>query len=102
MARDFRVLPGGSAKEPHARPTVSAEKMLMHFRNVNASVLRDALSTWGDIWDQLEGSLVHGVMVDPEVAESFQPECGWPEFCQKLWLLKHHLDYAKRFCDGKP
>ena len=102
MARKFEVLPGGAPAERKTRGDVTAETMLRHFQSVNASILQDALDTWGNIWDQLQGSLTHGVMVDPEVEKNFQPECGWPEFCEKLWLLRHYLDYAKRFCDGKP
>jgi hypothetical protein len=78
-----------------------ADQRLMHFRNVNSSVLQEALDTWGDVWDQLQGSITHGLMIDPEAEKNFKPECGWPEFLEKLWLLRHHLDYAKRFCDGK-
>jgi len=75
--------------------------MSSHFRNVTGSVVQDAQDTWGEIWDQLQGSLTHGIMIMPEVEKNFQSECGWPEFCEKLWLLKHYLDHAKRFCDGK-
>jgi hypothetical protein len=37
-------------------------------------------------------------MVTPEMEEGFKPACGWPEFLEKLWLLKHYLDYIHRFC----
>jgi hypothetical protein len=36
--------------------------------------------------------------VTPAMAEGFKPACGWPEFLEKLWLLKHYLDYIHRFC----
>lgn len=99
MTKDLKVLPGG--RERLEASDFLPEKQLRHFRNVNSSLLQDALDTWGEIWDQLQGSLTHGAMIVPETAKSFEPECGWPEFMEKLWLLRHHLDHAKRFCEGK-
>jgi len=29
-----------------------------------------------------------------------EPACGWAEFMEKLHLLRHYIDYAKRLCDG--
>lgn len=101
MSREFKVLPGGHSRDEKPKPDISPSKMLMHVRNVNSSVLKDAQNVWGEIWDQIQGSLTHGVMVDPKVEKGFVPECGWPEFCEKLWLLKHYLDYARRFSEGK-
>lgn len=64
-------------------------------------MLQDALDSWGEIWDQLQGSITHGVMVVPEAEKNFEPECGWPEFLEKMWVLRHHLDHAKRICEGR-
>ena len=103
MPSQFKVLPGGLDSDREIthglRPT---EKKLLHFRNVSVSVLQDALDTWGEIWDQLQGTITHGVMIVPEAEKNFEPECGWPQFLEKMWLLRHYLDYARRFCDGKP
>jgi hypothetical protein len=102
MANKLEMLPGGlEAGQQISHHMSQAERKLMHIRNVSGSVLQDALDTWGDIWDELQGTLTHGVMVVPEAEKNFEPECGWPEFLEKMWRLKHHLDYAKRFCKGK-
>lgn len=101
MDKQFRMLPGGREDEDRTPDSITAEKMLLHFRNINSSLLQDALDTWGDIWDEFQGNITHGVMVVPEAEKSFRPSCGWPEFLEKMWLLRHYLDAAKRFSDGK-
>jgi len=101
MPRQFKVLSGGVEPEEHSYEFVMPEEKLRHFRNVTGSVLQDALDTWGSIWDEMQGSVTHGCMVTPEAEEGFRPECGWPEFLEKMWALKHYLDYARRYCEGK-
>ena len=99
MPREFRVITNA---ESHTHRIVTPEERLRHQRNIVGSVLQDAQDTWGDIWDEFQGSVTHGVMVLPEAEEGrFVPRCGWPEFLEKVWLLKHYLDCAKRFCDPK-
>lgn len=98
MPRQFKIL---SAQAERTCEVLTADEKLRHFRNVSGSVLQDAQDVWGDIWDQLQGSVTHGFMVTPEGDKGFRPECGWPEFLEKMWLLKHYLDYTKRHCDGK-
>ena len=98
MPRQFKIL---SAQAEHTCEVLTTDEKLRHFRNVSSSVLKDAQDVWGDIWDQFQGSVTHGFMVTPEAEKGFRPECGWPEFLEKMWLLKHYLDYAKRHCDGK-
>jgi len=99
MPRQFRILSGKDGE--HICEVVLPEEKLRHFRNVNASLLQGALDTWGDIWDELQGSVTHGVMVSPEVENGFEPKCGWPEFLEKMWLLRGYLDHAKRLCEEK-
>ena len=101
MSRQFKVLSGRAERNEETFEIVLPEEKLRHFRNVSSSILQDALDTWGDIWDELQGSVTHGFMVTPEAEKGFQPECGWPEFLEKMWLLKHYLDYAKRYSEGK-
>jgi hypothetical protein len=101
MSRHLTILSGKTEQAEQTYKIVSAQEKLQHFRNVSSSVLQDAQDTWGDIWDQLQGSVTHGVMVTPEADHGFRPECGWPEFLEKMWTLKHHLDYAKKFCEGR-
>lgn len=77
------------------------EKRLIHFRNVTASVMRDALDVWADMWEEMKGCATGGGMVLPEAEKGFRPERGWPEFLEKMWLLKHYLDYTKKLSEGK-
>ena len=101
MPREFRILSGQAEQEEHSAPALTPEKRLRHHRNVTGSILQDAEDAWGDIWDQLQGSVTHGFLVTPQANKGFVPECGWPEFLEKMWALKHYLDCAKRFCEGK-
>jgi hypothetical protein len=76
----------------------SRERALRNFRYVVASVNDSALSAWADLWNQLQGNVASNGMVTPGMEQGFSPACGWPEFLEKLWLLKHYLDYIHRFC----
>jgi len=101
MPKRFKVVSNTAGVEERTYKVVLPEERLRYFRNVTGSVLQDALDTWGDIWDEFQGSVTHGAMISPEVEKGFRPKCGWPEFLERMWLLKHRLDYAKRLCDGK-
>ena len=46
-----------------------------------------------------ESGVTPAGLVGPELQEGFQPCCGWPEFLERFWLLKHYLDYTHRFCN---
>jgi hypothetical protein len=83
------------------RKILLPEEKFKHFRNVIGAVLEDAQDTWGELWDEFQGEATDGVMVLAKVEEGFKPQCGWPEFLEKMWLLKHYLDHAKRFSEGK-
>ncbi len=100
MSKDFKVLPGGLGEVRGPDNDVLMEDQRRHFRNVCGSLLQDALDEWGEVWDQFQGSLTHGAMIVPEMEKNFVPECGWPEFLERLWLLRHYIDHAKRFCEG--
>ena len=78
----------------------SAESALKNFRYVVASVNSDAQKVWADMWNELRDGVTHGGIVLPKMSEGFSPSCGWPEFLEKMWLLKHYLDYIHRFCDA--
>ena len=101
MSRELKILSGAPEREQGTWKVVSPEEKLRHFRNVNSSLLKDAADTWRDIWCELEGSITEGTLVLPDEGKGLQPKCGWPEFLEKMWLLGHYLDYAKRFCEGK-
>lgn len=98
MANQLTVISGRKAGEERKIPL--PEEKFKHFRNVVGVVLQDAQNTWGDLWNELQGEVVDGVLVLPESGKALKPRCGWPEFLEKMWILKHQLDYAKRFSDG--
>jgi peptide methionine sulfoxide reductase MsrB len=76
----------------------TAELALKNFRYVVGAVNDNALAVWTELWEQLEHGLSPSGMVLPHSEQGFQPPCGWPEFLEKFWLLKHYLDYTHRFC----
>lgn len=101
MPRKFKVISGRGEALPEADGLLSPEEEFRHFRNVSDSVVQKALDTWAELWNELQGAVTHGILVSPEVQRGFEPRDGWPEFLEKMWLLKHYLDYVKRFCQGK-
>ena len=71
-----------------------------HFKAVITSMTRDAQTVWAEILEELEVTVGSGVVISPEAdEEGFKPSCGWAEFMEKFWLLKHYLDHAKRLCE---
>jgi hypothetical protein len=92
----------GEAANPS--PTVvslTALTQLDHLLKVAGSISQDANKTWADIWGELKPLTTGGGLVGPEARKGFLPECGWPEFLEKFWLLKHYLDSIQRICDKK-
>lgn len=78
------------------RQAASPDRAMKNFRYVVGAVNGEALKVWEELWKQLEPG-VSGVAVSPETSGGFTPACGWPEFLEKFWLLKHYLDYTHRF-----
>ena len=79
--------------------TASPDRVLRDFRYVIASVNNEALKVWANLWKELQSGVTPAGLVGPELQEGFQPSCGWPEFLERFWLLKHYLDYTHRFCN---
>ena len=76
----------------------SAERDLKNLRYVVAAVNDDALKVWGDLWEELKSGVTPAGMVLPQMQQGFKPPCGWAEFLEKFWLMKHYLDYLQRLC----
>jgi hypothetical protein len=74
-----------------------ADRSLRDFRYVVASVNDSALATWAELWQELQGSVTADGAVAPQAEQGFTPGCGWAKFLEKLWVLKHYLDYIHRF-----
>lgn len=73
----------------------SSATELQDFKNVTNRLVQDALTVWADLWAELEGR------VEPDgtgqrIQDKFEPSCGWNDFLEKMWVLKHYLDFVKR------
>ena len=95
-----------ASAEPHAEesPNVlpfTPLRELEHLLKVSGSVSQDANKVWAEMWGELKQMVTGGGMVVPEARAGFVPSCGWPEFLEKFWLLKHYLDSIQRICDKK-
>ncbi len=93
---------GGQMDLPAAATPPRADQALKNFRYVVSAVNDDALAAWADLWKQLQPCVTLGNMVLPQAEQGFKPACGWAEFLEKFWLLKHYLDYIHRFCRETP
>jgi hypothetical protein len=76
-----------------------ADRTLRTFRYVVTSVNDDALKAWSDLWEQLRSGVTPAGATLPNLPQGFTPPCGWPQFLETFWLLKHYLDYIHRFCE---
>lgn len=81
------------------RKLVTGEERLRHFKAVVSSMNKEAKSVWTEIFDELKCVATPGNMIISDVVKpNFTPACGWPEFMEKIWLLKHYLDHTGRLC----
>ena len=78
------------------------QQQLEHLLKVALNVSKDANRTWAAVWDEMKHLVTPNGLVLPEAKEGFVPACGWPEFFEKLWLLKRYLDSAQRICAERP
>jgi hypothetical protein len=76
----------------------AAERALKNFRYVVSAVNADAQKAWADLWEELKTGVTPAGVVSPTMQQGFKPSCGWAEFLEKFWLLKHYLDYVNRYC----
>src|SRR5450759_5319946 len=73
-----------------------------HLLKVAASINRDALDAWTQLWGEFKPHVTSSGAVLPSMEKGFVPSCGWPEFIERLWLLKHYLDSVSRVCQESP
>ncbi|ABK18939.1 hypothetical protein Sfum_3266 [Syntrophobacter fumaroxidans MPOB] len=98
MTKQLTVVSG--RKPGKGRKVLLPAEKFKHHRKVTGVVLQGAQDAWAELWQELQGTVTDGVMILPEAEKGFKPKCGWPEFLEKMWLLKHQIDYAKRFSEG--
>lgn len=98
MSREFR-LPDEIRLGPDTDPvSQSPDRALKNFCYVVSSVNEDAREAWAALWEELKNGVTPAGAVLPTMQEGFKPACGWSEFLEKFWLLKHYLDYTHRLC----
>jgi len=89
-----------SSEEPTILPFTPVTE-LEHLLKVADAVAQDANKIWAEIWAEFKRIVSPGGLIVPEAKDGFVPTCGWPEFLEKLWLLKHYLDSVQRICTKK-
>ncbi len=72
-----------------------------HLLKVVASVNRDAADVWAQLWSEFKPHVSHSGAALPSIEKGFVPSCGWHEFLERMWLLKHYLDAMSRVCQDK-
>jgi hypothetical protein len=69
-----------------------------HLLRVVESVNADAQQAWTQLWSQFKPHVTHAGAALPDLQQGFVPVCGWAEFLERMWLLKHYLDAVHRIC----
>jgi hypothetical protein len=69
---------------------------LQNFKNINNSLMQDALNVWAELWAELDGHVGPGVNPSFDTEDGFKPSCGWSQYLEKMWVLWYYLDFAKR------
>jgi len=74
---------------------------MRHLHGVAASLLEDAEKVFAEVWEACQDPRTPEEIIDGvEPAEVGVPSCGWPEFLEKVHLLGHYLDHARRLLEG--
>jgi hypothetical protein len=92
--------------EQVASQKASNETDLRDFKNINSSLMQDALNIWSDLWAELDYSKARVSRPNKQIKSSsisisetddgFSPSCGCSEFAKKMWVLRSYLDFARR------
>jgi hypothetical protein len=69
-----------------------------HLLRVVGSVNGDAQQAWAQLYGEIKPHVSPAGSVLPSLQHGFVPACGWAEFLERLWLLKHYLDSVHRIC----
>lgn len=96
-----RVFPAPAPDEAPTIVPLTALTQLDHLLKVAGSITQDANKTWAEMWAEFKQLTAGGSVVAADPGKGFTPACGWPEFLEKFWLLKHYLDSIQRICDKK-
>ena len=61
---------------------------LQNFKNVNNSLVQDALNVWSELWAELDCQVGPGSKPAFESEAGFKPSCGWSQYLEKMWVLR--------------
>ncbi len=82
--------------EQSSLPKAPSITELQNFKNVNTSLMQDALNVWAELWAELDGHVGPGTKPSLDTEDGFKPSCGWSQYLEKMWVLWYYLDFAKR------
>ena len=68
---------------------------LRDFKYVTNGLIQDAINVWDELWAELDDPGESDNLARLE--SGFEPSCGWTEYLQKMWTLRHTLNFAKRY-----
>lgn len=95
---DMSTTPGVKKVEMELEPVCTdshcGPQELRDFKNVTNNLMQDALNVWSELWAEVEGRAA-SVACDGVDSKS-EPLCDCREFLEKMWTLRHYLDFAKR------
>jgi hypothetical protein len=100
LAEEHTPMYPANPRPGSAAGSVDHQAQLEHLLKVTDSIVQDANATWADLWSEFRQCVDRNGQVLPK-AQSFLPSCGWEQFLEKVWLLKHYLDSIHRVCDGR-
>jgi hypothetical protein len=69
---------------------------LQNYKNINNSLMNDALNVWAELWAELDGQVGPDQKLSLDIENGFKPSCGWSQYLEKMWVLWYYLDFAKR------
>jgi hypothetical protein len=93
--------PGSTSARELLQAIPGEDETSRHLLKVASSVTHDAQTVWAALWAQLKPYVTPAGVVLPGMDKGFVPACGWPEFLEQFWLLKHYLDSIDRVCKEK-
>lgn len=75
---------------------VSPGGELQEFKNITNQIMQDALHVWAQLWGELESRVPSEDGKMPCGAGKEISSWEWSDFIEKMWLLRHYLDFTKR------
>jgi hypothetical protein len=87
----------GETEHKHITPQRPLSEMeLRDFKNVIHNLMQDALTVWADAWAELDGRLPSDGKGPVASNQRLEPSCGWSEYFEKMWVLRHYLDFTRK------